>query len=163
MRILFWIGIFIFLTGCMDNELSYISIRNDTGIPIYALPYTAEYTSGEWIQPGFTGEFYSINSDCLDAFDYFSFYYDSLIVYIKDYDDKPVKFYKNGKTVNYDPTLNPFTNRDMWLSQEFEQDLPGTGLESTERTHILEHFFSIESENVKSLGDTLHFRLNPAS
>ena len=118
MRRLGWLIVFFVLVGCSDDNLSYISIRNETSIPIYALPYTAEYTNGEWIQPGLTDEFYSINCDCLDGFEYFSFYYDSLIIYIKDHDEKPVKFYKDGTTVNYDPTLNPFTNPEVWKLHE---------------------------------------------
>ncbi len=121
-----FIGILVLSYGCMDEELSYISIHNDTGISIYALPYSSEFTDGDWIQPGFTNEFYSISCDCLDGYDYFSFYYDSLIVYIKDHDDDPIKFYKDGTTINYDPTLNPFTNPEVWLTLEFDQELPGS-------------------------------------
>jgi hypothetical protein len=162
MRKLAGILMLLLLVGCSDSEMSWISIHNDTSIPIYALPYTSAYTDGDWIQPGFTGEFYSINFDGLDAYEYFSFYYDSLIIYIKGYDDEPVKFFKDGKTVNYDPTLNPFTNRSVWQSHEIERNLPSTGTEGHEMKQILEHFFSIETESVKSLADTIMYELNPA-
>jgi hypothetical protein len=152
----------LLLVGCSNNEMSWISIQNDTSIPIYALPYTSAYTSGDWIHPGFSGEFYSINCDCLDAYEYFSFYYDSVIIYIKGYDHDPVKFFKDGKTVNYDPTLNPFTNPGVWKSHEIERNLPTNGSEGHEMRQIMEHFFSIKTESVKSLADTVMYELNPA-
>ncbi|MEN8156715.1 MAG: hypothetical protein ABFS10_07180 [Bacteroidota bacterium] len=152
MRKLIWIiGLFL-LAGCGDDDYSCISIHNDTGIPIYALPYTSEHTDGDWIQPGVTDMFYSINCDCLDGYDYFSFYYDSLIIHLKGYNDDPVKFFKDGTTVNYNPTLNPFTNAEVWNSHKVDED-----------RLLNEHFFSIEADQVKSLGDTLYFELNPAS
>ena len=162
MKRIAWIIILFLLVGCSDDELSYISIRNDTNIAIYALAYTSEYADGEWIQPGITDEFYSINCDCLDGYEYFSFYYDSLIIHIKDHEQDPVKFYKDGTTVNYNPTLNPFTNREVWRSHEFERHLSGSSFESLEEKRILEHYFPIETENVKSLADTLINELNPA-
>jgi hypothetical protein len=154
MKDLIRISLLFLLAGCTNEELSYVSIRNDTDIPIYALPYSAEYTEGEWIEPGVTDEFYSIKCDCLDGFEYFSFYYDSLIVYLKDLDEHPVKFFKNGKTINYDPTLNPFTNPDVWRSRI---------LNGADHNLIQEHYFPIKAKYVKSLGDTLNFRLNPSS
>ncbi len=155
--------VLVILVGCTDDELSWISIHNDTSIPIYALPYTSSYTKGEWIHPGGIDEFYSIACDCLDGFEYFSFYYDSLIIYIQDHDDYPVKFFKDGTTVNYDPTLNPFTNPDVWRSHAIERSIPGSGIEGDELKQIFEHFFSIRTENVKSLADTIVYPLNPAS
>ena len=163
MRCLAGIAILLILAGCSRDDLSYVSIRNDTGIPIYALPYASDFTEGDWIEPGATNEFYSIACDCLDGYKYFSYYYDSLIVYVKDLEKLPVKFYKNGKTVNYDPTLNPFTNPDMWQSHEFEQNLKTSNFEGTEKKHILEHFFPIDADKIKSLNDTLRYQLNPAS
>jgi hypothetical protein len=162
MRRLVWIIVFFLLVGCSNDDLSYISIRNNTSIPIYALPYAAEYTNGEWIQPGLTDEFYSINCDCLDGYEYFSFFYDSLIIYIQGYDEDPVKFYKNGRTVNYDPTLNPFTNPEVWNLHEFERHLEGSSFESLQEKRIFEHYFSLETDHVKSLSDTLIYELNPA-
>lgn len=162
MRRLVWIIVFFLLVGCSDDDLSYISIRNNTIIPIYALPYAAEYTNGEWIQPGLTDEFYSINCDCLDGYEYFSSFYDSLIIYIQGHDEDPVKFYKNGHTVNYDPTLNPFTNPEVWNLHEFERHLEGSSFESLEEKRIVEHYFSLETDHVKSLADTLMYELNPA-
>lgn len=161
MRLVSLIAFLLLIAGCSDKDLSYVSIRNDTGIPIYALPYTSEYTEGEWIEPGATDEFYSINSD-LNGYNYFSFYYDSLIVHMLDHDGEPVKFYKDGTTINYDPTLNPFTNSEVWDSRGFYQDLPSATFDGLEKKFILEHFFTIDANSIKSLGDTLTFELNPA-
>jgi hypothetical protein len=155
--------ILVFLASCNVDEISYVSIRNDTGIPILALPYSSDLTEGEWIQPGVTDEFYSLNCDCLNGYDYFSFYYDSLIVYLKDHDQHPVKFFKDGTTINYNPTMNPFTNPEIWQSQQFRENVQLTALEGTERRTILEHFFPIDARHVKSLSDTIRFPLNPAS
>jgi hypothetical protein len=162
MNRIIYIVILFWLVGCTQDDLSYISIRNDTSIPIYALPYTSDYTDGGWIQPGVTDEFYSISCDCLDGYGYFSFYYDSLIIYIKDQEEDPVKFYKDGRTVNYDPTLNPFTNPEVWKSHEFDKNVPGSSFQTLEEKHIFEHFFTIDPQNVKSLADTLINPLNPA-
>ena len=71
MLIIFW--------GCETNELTWISIKNDTAIPIYVMPYSSDFTNADWIQPGVSDDFYSLNCDCLDGFTYFSHYYDSLI------------------------------------------------------------------------------------
>jgi len=155
--------IILLFVGCARNELSYVSIKNDTGVPIYALPFAADYTEGDWIAPGATEEFYSIACDCLDGFRYFSYYYDSLIVFIGDEQAHPVRFYKTGRTVNYDPTLNPFQNEDVWRTREFEQSLKSSGLEGNERTHIMEHYFTIDVTKIKSLSDTITAELNPAS
>lgn len=163
MRYLTLIAILLALAGCSTNELSYVSIRNNTDVPIYALPYASDYSEGDWIPPGATDEFYSIACDCLDGYEYFSYYYDSLIVKFGEEQIDPVKFYKTGKTVNYDPTLNPFTNPSMWRSHEFEQSLETTSLESNEKTHIMEHYFPIDVDKIKSLSDTVRAELNPAS
>jgi hypothetical protein len=162
MRIVSLISLLLLMVGCSDKDLSYVSIRNDTGIAIYALPYTSEYTEGEWIEPGATDEFYSISSNSLNGYEYFSFYYDSVVVLIKDHEEEPVKFYKDGTTINYDPTLNPFTNPEVWDTQGFYDDLPSSIFDGFEKKHILEHFFSIDASSIKSLGDTLTFELNPA-
>lgn len=150
------------LTGCADDELSWISIQNETTIPIYALPYSADFTDGEWIQPGVADDFYSINCDCLDGFEYFSFYYDSLIIYMKDNEEEPIKFYKDGTAVNYDPVLNPFTNPEVWKMRDFERHMTGSAFESLEEKHISEHYFCIDPESVESLSDTIPNELNPA-
>lgn len=151
------------LTGCNNDELSWISIKNDTTIPIYVLPYSSDYTNGEWIQPGVADEFYSLNCDCLDGFAYFSFYYDSLIVFMKDREETPVKFYKDGTTINYDPTLNPFINRDVWKSRDFEKHLSGSSFNTLKEKHIFEHYFSIDAEKIKFLSDTITTELHPAN
>lgn len=151
------------LSGCAGNEQSWISIRNETELPLYALPYTSEFSDGKWIQPGLTDDFYSIDSDCLDGYSYFSFYYDSLIVYLEGFDDDPIKFYRDGSAVNYDATLNPFTNPDVWQKREFDCNMPGTFFNTLEEKHIFEHFFSINSASVKSLRDTVLRDLYPAS
>ncbi len=150
------------LAGCSNDELSWISIRNDTSIPIYVLPYSSDYTDGEWIQPGIADDFYRLNSDFLDGFAYFSFYYDSLIVFLKDREETPVKFYKDGTTVNYDPTLNPFINRDVWKSRNFDTHLSGSSFNTLEEKHIFESYFCIDGEKVKSLSDTITMELHPA-
>lgn len=163
MKRIAWIIILFLLVGCTDDNLSYISLRNETSIPIYALAYASEYSDGEWIEPGVIDDFYSISVDGMDGYEYFTFYYDSLIIYIKDHDDDPVKFFKDGTTVNYNPTLNPFTNPDVWSSRKFDRQMRGSAFESLDEKHILEHYFSIEAENIKSLLDTLVYDLNPAS
>ena len=141
----------LILAGCSNDELTWISIRNGTGTPIYALPYSEEYTNGEWIQPGTTDEFYSINCDCLDGFSYFSFYYDSLIVYLKEHENEPIKFFKDGTTINYDPELNPFINREVWKTHDFEKHLSGTAFNTMEEKHIYEFYFTVDASFVKSI------------
>ena len=155
--------LFFLLTGCNNDELSWISIRNDTSIPIYVLPYTSDYTYGEWIQPYVSDEFYSLNCDCLDGFAFFSFYYDSLIIYMKDLEETTIKFYKDGTTLNYDPTLNPFTNRDVWKSRSFDRHLSSTSFNTLEEKHIFDTYFCIEAESIKSLSDTITSELHPAN
>jgi hypothetical protein len=150
------------LAGCNNDELSRISIRNDTTIPIYVLPYSSDFTNGDWIQPGVMDDFYSLNCDCLDGFEYFSFYYDSLIVYLKDMEESPVKFYKDGATINYDPTLNPFINEAVWKTRDYDKHLEGSAFNTLEEKHIYEHYFAIEAKSVKSLSDTLTQELQPA-
>ncbi len=153
----------ILLAGCENDEFSWISIRNDTDVPIYAQPFTSEYSNPAWIQPGKLDEFYSIRTSNLDGFEYFSFYYDSLIILMDGLEDQPVKFFQDGTTVNYNPTLNPFTNPDMWwtrkLNQAFRSSNFGSGMEEKE---IYEHFFCIEKKYVKSLADTIVQDLYPA-
>jgi hypothetical protein len=154
MRILPLIILLITLMGCHDGELSYISISNETPFPIYALSYTSEYSDGDWIQPGLTDEFYSIGIGTLNGFEYFSAYYDSLIIFVKDYEDEPVKFYSDGVTVNYDPKLNPFTNSDVWQTRAFKRHLPETASEGLEEKWIFEDYFSIEISKIISLCET---------
>jgi hypothetical protein len=151
MKRFFWIIVWVALMGCENDDLSWISIMNDTTSPIYILPYSSDFTNAEWIQPGVTDEFYSINCDCLDGYAYFSFYYDSLIVYLKDQEDQPIKFYQDGTTVNYDPKLNPFTNPDVWKVKDFDRHLSGSSNNTLEEKHIYDHYFCIESEFVESL------------
>ena len=151
MRGFVWIMVLVVLSGCTNDELSWISIKNDTAIPIYVLPYSSEFTNADWIQPGVSDDFYSLNCDCLDGFAYFSFYYDSLIVLMKDHDGDPIKFYKDGTTVNYNPALNPFINEDVWKVQDFDRAVSGSAFNTIEEKHIYEHYFCIEEENVKSL------------
>jgi hypothetical protein len=152
----------LLITACNRDDYAFISLKNDTGVPIFALPYSAQYTNGDWIGPGETDEFYTLETDHLNAFEYFSYYYDSLVVYMEGSDDFPVKFYKNGHTVNYDPTLNPFTNREVWIQRNLEMAEAGSGMESVKRKHVLEHYFTIKADKVKSLGDTLWSTLHPA-
>ncbi|MCK4750350.1 MAG: hypothetical protein KAT15_25010, partial [Bacteroidales bacterium] len=136
MRGIAWVIVLFLLAGCTRGDLSWISIRNDTGIPIYALPYSSDFIDGEWIQPGVVDDFYSINCDCLDGYAYFSFYYDSLIIYLEDHDDYPIKFYQDGTTVNYDPTLNPFVNPEVWKIRDFNRHVSGTAFETLEQKHV---------------------------
>jgi len=140
----------LILTGCNNDDLTWISIKNGTGIPIYALPYSSDFTNGDWIQPGGSDEFYSINCD-LDGFEYFSFYYDSLIVYLKDHGEDPIKFFKDGTTINYDPKLNPFINKDVWSTQKFERHLGGSLFNTLEEKHIFEYYFTVDAASVKSI------------
>lgn len=151
MRGFIWIIVLVVLSGCAGDELSWISIKNETTIPIYALPYSSEFTNADWIQPGVSDDFYSINCDCIDGFGYFSFYYDSLIILIEDHDEDPIKFYKDGTTVNYNPALNPFINEDVWKVQDFDRAVSGSAFNTIEEKHIFEHYFCIEEEQVKSL------------
>ncbi len=139
------------LAGCNNDELTWISIKNNTGTPIYVLPYSEDYTNGDWIQPGVSDEFYSINCDCLDGFSYFSFYYDSLIVLLKDHGEDPIKFFKDGTTINYDSSLNPFINKNVWLKHNFEKHLEGSLFNTLEEKHISEYYFTVEASSVKSI------------
>ena len=145
----------LILTGCNNDDLTWISIKNGTGTPIYVLPYSSDYTNGDWIQPGVSDEFYSINCDCIDGYSYFSFYYDSLIVYLKDHGEEPIKFYKDGTTVNYDPQLNPFTNKEVWVTHDFERTLSGSAFNTLEEKHIYEYYFSVDAASVKSINITI--------
>ena len=151
MRGITWIALLIALSGCATNELSWLSIKNETTIPVYVLPYSGEFTNAVWIQPGVSDDFYSINCDCLDAFKYFSHYYDSLIVLMEDHEENPIKFYKDGTTVNYNAELNPFINKDVWQVHDFDRAVSGTAFKTLEEKHIYEHYFCIEQEHVKSL------------
>lgn len=141
----------IFLAGCNNDELTWISVKNGTGTPIYVLPYSEDFTNGDWIQPGVSDEFYSINCDCLDGFSYFTTYYDSLIVYLKDQGDNPIKFFKDGTTINYDEGLNPFTNKDVWLTHSFDKHLSGSVFSTLEEKHIFEYYFTVDAASVKSI------------
>ncbi len=154
MRILPLAILFIFLTGCNDGELSYVSICNETPVPIYAVSYASEYSDGDWIQPGLIDEFFSIGISSLNGFEYFSVYYDSLIIFVKDYEDEPVRFYSDGVTVNYDPKLNPFTNPDVWQTRSFKRRLPTTASQGLEEKRIYEDYFSIEISKIISLCET---------
>ncbi len=151
MRGFIWVIVLIALSGCNNDDLSWISIKNDTAIPIYVMPYSSEFANADWIQPGVSDDFYSINYDGLDGFTYFSFYYDSLIVLMEDHDGDPIKFYKDGTTINYNPALNPFINKDVWKVQDFDRAVSGSAFNTIEEKHIYEHYFCIEEENVKSL------------
>lgn len=162
MRGLTLIFLLFLVAGCNSDDLSWISIQNNTTIPIYVQPYSADFANSNWIQPGVADEFYSLQSDCLDGFDYFSFYYDSLIVHLKDMDENPVKFYKDGTTINYDPTLNPFINEEVWKLRNFEKHLDGSAFNTLEEKHIFEYYFCISTESVKSLSDTITQELQPA-
>ena len=162
MRAIAILFLFFLLAGCNNDELSWISIRNDTSIPIYVLPYTSDYSYGEWIQPWVSDDFYSLNCDCLDGFTYFSFYYDSLIVIMKDLEETTVKFYKDGTTLNYDPTLNPFINPDVWKSRSFDRHLSSTSFNTLEEKHIFDTYFCIDAQSIKSLSDTITMELHPA-
>ena len=151
------------VAGCVNDDLSWISIRNETEVPIYARAYSSEFAEGSWIQPGVMDQFYSINCDCLDGFEYFSFYYDSLIIYLQGYDEEPVKFYQDGRAVNYDPTLNPFTNPEVWRNRKFDRNLKGDTFNSIiQEKHISEHYFIVDPEQIKSLSKGTAKPLNPA-
>ncbi len=126
MRSLIFILVLSALMGCNNDDFSYVSIRNETASPIYVLPYASEYSDGDWIQPGYTDEFYSIGIDHLNGYEYFCVYYDSVIVYIKDKEDEPIKFYSDGTTINYDPALNPFINPEVWTSRNFDKVVSGS-------------------------------------
>ena len=151
MRGIIWITLFIALSGCAGDELTWLSIKNDTTIPIYAQPYSSDFTNADWIQPGVSDDFYSINCDCLDGFTYFSHYYDSLIVLMEDHESDPIKFYKDGTTVNYNAELNPFINPDVWKMKDFDRAVSGSAFNTLEEKHIYEHYFSINEKHVKSL------------
>ena len=87
----------------------------------------------------------------MDGFTYFSFYYDSLIVYLRDHEEDPIKFYKDGTTINYNPELNPFINKDVWLTHHFDRHLSGSAFNTLEEKHIFEHYFTVDAASVKSI------------
>ena len=153
MRALFIALILVVLAGCNKDELSYLSICNETPIPIYATSYTSDYSDGEWISPGSSDEFYTLNIDHLDGFRYFSLFYDSLVVFLKDHEEHPVKFYSDGVTINYDPELNPFTNPEVWQTRTFYRHVQGSSFESMEEKQIFEDYFSIETSSIISLSN----------
>ena len=148
--------------GCAGDDISRLSIMNDTGISIYALPYASDFTDGDWIAPGTFVDFYSISHESLDAYAFFTLYYDSVIIYLEDHDLYPVKFYQDGSTVNYDATRNPFTNPDVWDQRKFKSYISGSPINSMEEKRIFEHFFAIERKYVKILSDSVLHELNPA-
>lgn len=150
------------MAGCMGDDLTRLSIRNDTSTPIYALPYASDFTEGKWIPPGTFNDFYSIGCETLDAYAYFSLYYDSLIIYMKESDDRPIKFYRDGTTSNYDPTLNPFTNPKVWNERKYSRYMSGSTFNTLEEKNIFEHYFCIDPGYIKSLNDTVVRDLNPA-
>ena len=151
MRGIIWIFILLFLTGCSKNSQTWISVKNETTIPLFVLPYSSDFTNADWIQPGVSDDFYSINCDCLDGFTYFSHYYDSLIVLMQDHDGDPIKFYSDGTTINYDPELNPFINPDVWRRKDFDKAVSGSAFNTMEEKRIYEYYFSIKEVHVKSL------------
>lgn len=151
MRGFIWILVLIALSGCASDEQSWISIKNDTSIPIYVLPYSSDFANPDFIQPGVSDDFYALDCDCLDGFTYFSAYYDSLVVLMEDHDGDPIKFYKDGTTINYNSALNPFINKDVWKVKDFTKAVSGSSFNTLEEKHIYEHYFCIEEENVKSL------------
>lgn len=151
MRILSVILMFSALIGCNNDELSYISVRNQTPTSIYVLPFASGYSDGDWIQPGLSDEFYSIGVDHLDGYEYFCLYYDSLIIYIKDHEDKPVKFYRDGTTINYNPSRNPFTNPKMWTSRNYNENGSGSAYQSSGRKEVNEDYFVIDEASIISL------------
>jgi len=163
MRITSLLIILSVLVGCSNDELSFISICNETPIPIYAISYTSDFSDGNWIQPGVIDEFYSIGINNLNGYEYFSVYYDSLIIYVRDHEDDPVKFYSDGSTINYDPALNPFINPEVWITRSFQRHLPGKSNQSLEEKQIYEHYFSIELSSIISLSDYTFIDSDPAS
>lgn len=150
MRILSIILVLSALMGCNNDEFSYISVRNQTPAPIYVLPFASGYSDGDWIQPGLSDEFYSIGVDHLNGYEYFCLYYDSLIVYIKDQENDPVKFYSDGTTINYDPSLNPFTNPDMWTSRNYNEYGTGPEYSSSEEKVVNDDYFEIDANSITS-------------
>jgi len=153
MRSLIFIFALSALMGCNNDDFSYVSIRNETTSPIYVLPYASEYSDGDWIQPGYTNEFYSIGIDHLNGYEYFCAYYDSVIVYIQDKEDEPIKFYSDGTTINYDPALNPFINPDVWISRNFDKVVSGSTFKGFEKKAINEDYFIIDAASIISLAN----------
>lgn len=154
MRYLALLLILSALWGCNKDELSYLSIRNETTIPIYALAYASEYADGDWIRPGITDEFCSVEIEILNGYEYFTVYYDSLIIYIQGIEDEPVKFFSDGTTINYNPAMNPFINPDVWKSRNFDQIVSGSGFESVETKSVNEDYFIIDAASIISLADS---------
>ena len=76
-----------------------------------------------------------------------------MIIFVKDYEDEPVKFYSDGVTINYDTKLNTFTNPDVWQTRSFKRYLPETASEGLEAKWIYEDFFSVEISKIISLCD----------
>lgn len=151
MRTLVIILVLTAFWGCNNDEYSYISIRNETTTPIYVLPYTSGYSDGDWISPGFTDKFYSIGLDHLNGYEFFCAYYDSVIVYLKENENEPIKFYSDGTTINYDPTFNPFTNPEMWTTRSYNELKSGSTFESIHDKEISEDFFTIYYNSIISL------------
>lgn len=154
MRTLATICMLSLLMACDNDAVSYISISNNTPVPIYAIPYSSEYSDGDWINPKSSDEFYSLGIDNLDGFDYFLAYYDSLLIFIKDHEKHPVKFYPDGTTINYSPELNPFTNRDVWDSRVYSTFLRDATNEDLEEKTVFEDYFTIELDHIISLSET---------
>jgi len=142
------------ILGCSNEEYSYLSVRNKTTSPIYVLPYTSDFSDGDWIEPGITDEFYSIGIEHLNGYEYFITYFDSVIIYVKDYEDYPVKFFSDGTSLNYDPELNPFINPEVWNTRDFNELMPGTAFQTIKEKEVNEDYFIIDSASIISLTTT---------
>lgn len=154
MKILTFIFALTILLGCSNEEYSYLSVRNKTTSPIYVLPYTSNFSDGDWIEPGITDEFYTISVEHLNGYEYFCTYFDSVIIYVKDYEDYPVKFYSDGTTLNYNPELNPFINPEVWKTRDFNELMPGNAFQSIKEKEVNEDYFIIDSLSIVSLTST---------
>lgn len=147
-QVLIIIGILIMM-GCSSNDESWLSIENSTDMDIFAIPYTEEFSHGTAIPSGEKDEFFTLSCDCLDGYTYFSTYYDSLVIFFNNEEETPVKFYSDGRTINYDSIQNPFINPLVWNYRVFEEEYY-TEINSVETRMIYEHFFTIKNEIIDS-------------
>lgn len=146
-----WIfGLLILCTSCADdNELAWVSVRNDTdyNLEIEFLP--TENANGYKLQASLDPfsesqvQMYSDVDEGIDPNVLLSRGYDSLIVRVQDLKATTIHFGKRS-TPNY--AYNPFNESELWDYEEFSADFPTNTSPNTQFIH--NHLLVIDLEKV---------------